>query len=162
MLSESFRCWTCYDGNETSDDESSADDVWDENSAAGNVQGIQWTFTAWHERVTVATAFAGWWWCVHIQNLGDSDTEGGSGGGQDSDLDCDGGSGDDDFPEPIYEIEQQSMLSFGTINPVGVLWKCQLNDFSDPRGGYEKVQQRQLLNMRDIETQVRWFEACEL
>ena len=79
----------------------------------------------------------------------------GSGGGKDSDSEDDCGSGDDDYTEPIDTIEQPSMLTLGPNNPVGVLWKGQLNDFGDPRGGYEEVQRRQPLNMRDIETQVR-------
>jgi hypothetical protein len=42
VMSEAFKRWTRYDGNETSDEESSAADDWGENSAAGSVQGLQW------------------------------------------------------------------------------------------------------------------------
>jgi hypothetical protein len=54
------------------------------------------------------------------------------------------------------------VLPLGPNNPAGVLWKGQLNDFSAPRGGYGEVQRSQPLNMSDIKTQVRRFEACEL
>ena len=59
-MSEAFRRWTRYDDNETYDDEASVTDDWDENSATAIVQGLQWAFAAWHERVTMATVFAGW------------------------------------------------------------------------------------------------------
>jgi hypothetical protein len=76
-------------------------------------------------------------------------------GGQDSDSDDDDGPGDDDFPKAVDTSEKPSMFPLGPNNPVGVLWKGQINDFSDPRGGYGEVQRRQPLNMSDIETQVR-------
>ena len=91
VMSEAFRRWTRYDDNETSDDESIVADDWDENNSEGSVQGLQWVFSAWHERVTMSIVFAGWRWCVHIQSLGKSYTEGGLGGGQDSYSVDDGG-----------------------------------------------------------------------
>ena len=162
VMSEAFRRWTRYDGNETSDEESSVTDDWDENSAAGSVQGLNGAFAAWRARNTIATIFAGWRWCVKIQSLAESDTDGNLDGGQDSDSDDDDGPGDDDFPETVDAIEQPSVLPLGPNNPAGVLWKGQLNDFSAPRGGYGEVQRNQPLNMSDIKTQVRRFEACEL
>ena len=40
VMSEEFSRWTRYNDNETSDDEASATDDWDENIAAGSVQGL--------------------------------------------------------------------------------------------------------------------------
>ena len=162
VMSQAFRRWTRYDGNETSDEESSAADDWGENSAAGSVQGLQRAFAAWRARVTIATIFAGWRWCVNIRSLAESDTAGDLDGGQDSDSDNDDGPGDDDFPKAVEAGEQPSMLPLGPNNPAGVMWKGQFNDFSAPRGGYGEVQRRQPLNMSEIETQVRRFEAREL
>ncbi len=47
ILSDVFMRWMRYDGSET-DDSIEADD-WDEQSAAGSVQGLYLTFAAWRE-----------------------------------------------------------------------------------------------------------------
>jgi hypothetical protein len=104
LLSDAFMRWMRYDGCETGD--SVDDDDWDERSAAGSVQGLQLTLTAWREipvnMVTLAGAFDNWKWCVRTEGLSEdedpSDTDGDSDDDQDSDdahSDTDGNAGDD-------------------------------------------------------------------